>query len=164
MYVMAKKLSKKQTAYIHNRARGLSQRESAIMADYTERDASVVIETSPTVQQELARIRAETAENCGITKEDVVQMLVDAAGMAKMSADATGLVAAARELGKMLGFYAPEVKKTLVGVDKAEVKKIIEQMGDEELLKLAHARPIDGSFTRVPEQKLLEVSSDKAAE
>lgn len=146
------KLTGQQKTYVENVAKGVSQSRSAILAGYAPGGADVNvsrIEASPTVQQELARIRAETAKNSGVTKEDVVQMLMDAAQMAKMMADPQGLVAAARELGKMLGFYAPEVKKVTHGLDKNSLKQVLSEMTDDELQRVANARAIEGIATEV---------------
>jgi hypothetical protein len=85
----------------------------------------------------------------GVTKEDIVQMLQDAALLAKVRGESMGLVAAARELGKMLGFYAPEVKKVMHGMDKTQIKEALSQMSDEELYKLAHARTLEGEFKQL---------------
>lgn len=143
--------TEKQRKYAEARGKGLSREQSALMAGYTavEDPNTSRIEKAPAVQQELARIRKETAENTGITKEEVVGMLVEAATMAKLQGDPVGLVSAARELGKMLGFYAPEVKKTLHGVDQDSLKAALASMPDEELLKLANAKVIDGQAERV---------------
>jgi hypothetical protein len=123
------------------------------MAGYTyDRTDVEKIETrSVPVQEELARIRANTVKNTGVTKEEVVELLKAAAEMAKVQGDPAGLVAAARELGKMLGFYAPEVKKTLKGIDKNDLKRLLKEMPEDELLKLANATVIDGTATRVPD-------------
>lgn len=142
--------TKKQRAYAEARGRGLSRDQSAIMAGYHPEDVTNV-ERSDGVQQELAKIRAETAANTGITKEQVVELLIEAARMAQTMEDPTGLVAAARELGKMLGYYAPEVKKTLHGLDKEGIKKVLDEMSDEELIRLRNAKVIDGTSNRVPE-------------
>lgn len=143
--------SKRQTAYVDNRARGLSREASAILAGYPAgQEAGKQVEEQPTVAAELARIRALTAANANVTKEEVVQMLVDAASLAKFLGDPTGLVAAARELGKMLGFYAPEVKKIMHGMDKNQIKLALAEMSDEELYKIAHARAIEGEFKKLP--------------
>lgn len=141
------KLTDQQKTYVEARAKGVSRDQSALLAGYAKNTADPNVsrvESSPTVQQELARIRAETAKNSGVTKEDVVQMLMDAAQMAKMMADPTGLVGAARELGKMLGFYAPEVKKVTHGLDKNSLKQVLSEMTDEELQRIANARAIEG--------------------
>jgi len=147
-YTMA---SKRQNDYVTNRARGLSREASAILAGYPAgQEAGKQVEEQPSVAAELARIRAAMAVNSGVTKEEVVQMLQDAALLAKVQGDATGLVAAARELGKMLGFYAPEVKKIMHGMDKEQIKQALQDMSDDELYKIAHARTIEGEFAKLP--------------
>lgn len=141
--------------YVKHRARGLPRERSALLAGYTEKAPNLTrIEASPNVQVELARIRAETAENTGVTKEDVVELLKTAAELAKVQADPTGIVAAARELGKMLGFYAPEVKKITKGLDQQEFQKLLSNMPDDELLKIANARVIDVTAERIPEKEV----------
>lgn len=150
---MAAKPTKKQTAYVENVAKGLSRDQSAILAGFSPSSETTMIEKSPTIHAELARIRAETAANTGVTKEDVVEMLLSAANMAKMMADPQGLVAAARELGKMLGYYAPEVRKTLAGIDKDSLKAALNEMSDEELMRVANARTIDGQATKLLPEK-----------
>lgn len=150
------KVTKKQAAYAEQRARGLTRDQSALMAGYSNTEHGTEIEKSDGVKQELARIRAETAANCGITKEDVVKMLVDAAAAARLMSDPSGLVAAARELGKMLGFYAPE-KPQKSSINKDELKKALEEMGDEELLRIANARVIDGEARRVGNEGVSDV-------
>jgi hypothetical protein len=141
--------TEKTKKYVEARALGNSQERSALMAGYQDPGEGKKLEKKPNISEELARIRAETATNTGITREDVVGMLVDAGGMARIIGDVTGLVAAARELGKILGYYAPEVKKTLHGVDKATLKAALEELSDDELHKLAQARVIEGDFVRM---------------
>ena len=143
-----------QRRYAEQRARGLTRERSALLAGYTEKANLTEIERSTPVQEEIARIKALTVQNTRVTKEEVVEMLKTAAELARLQADSTGLVAAARELGKMLGFYAPEVRKTLRGVDKNDLRKLLSDMTDEELLKLANARVIDGTAERVDDKKV----------
>lgn len=150
---MARDLTDKQKKYVNSRARGLPREQSAILAGYGEAEGNWKrVEESPNVQEELAKIRSETAANIGITKDDVAQMLYSAYTMAVATGDAQAIVAAARELGKLLGHYAPTVNKTLIGYDKEGIKKALADMSDEELYKLAHARTIDGTAKREPER------------
>lgn len=145
-------MNKRQETYVTNRARGMSREASAILAGYPAgQEAGKQVEEQPSVAVELARIRAEMANTAGVTKDTIVEWLKTAAALATVQGDAAGLVAAARELGKMLGFYAPEVKRTLLGVDKQTLKRALEDMSDEELYKIAHARPINGESKRLPE-------------
>lgn len=151
------KTTPKQEKYVQARAKGQSRGQSAIIAGYAveglESPALSKIEGTPTVQERLAEIRAETAKNTKVTKEDVVQMLLDAAEMARVMADPNGMVAAARELGKMLGFYAPEVKKVTHGLDKGSLRQVMEELSDEDLQRLANSRAITSTATRVLEDK-----------
>ena len=144
---LRKNLSKKQKGYVDNVVKGISKDRSAIMAGATT-DAVKYFDVSPLVKAELARVRKEAIENTGVTKEEVVNMFMEAANFARILGDPMGLIAAARELGKMLGHYAPEVKKTLHGVDAATLRKALKDMNDDELYKLAHARTIEGEVVR----------------
>lgn len=150
-------MDSRQRAYVENRVRGLGRQQSAIMAGYGDyENAGVAVEDSQKVQAELARIRAETAKNTKITKEMVAEGLKTAADLAQQMADPQGMVAAWRELGKLLGFYAPEVKRLEKGINKKDLLAAMDQMSDEELLKLKGGRIVDGTVTertteRVPE-------------
>ncbi len=150
-----KKITKIQKGYAENLVKGMSKDRSAIMAGATT-DAVKRMEVSPLVKEELARIRKKVIENTGITKEEVVEMMMDAANMARITGDPMGLIAAARELGKMLGFYAPEVKKIEKNIDQASLRKALKDMNDDELFKLAHARTIDSTAERVPDVRQLQ--------
>lgn len=148
-------MNKRQKAYVQNRARGMSRERSAILAGYPAgQEAGKQVESMPTVQEELAKIRAQMADAAGVSKEDIVQMLMDAAALAKLQADPTALVGAARELGKMLGFYAPEVKKTISSIDKNDLRKALRDMQEDELYRLAYGQVIEG------EAKLVEDKTD----
>jgi hypothetical protein len=148
-----KKLTPKQEKYVEARLKGNGRNASAILAE-GNRNHATQLENSPTVQEELAKVRAAMAINSGVTKETVLEMLKSAADLAHLQGDATGLVAAARELGKMLGFYAPEVKKTLIGVDQMSLKKALQDMGEEELLRIAYAqtKTIEGESVRIEDK------------
>lgn len=147
---MKKKLSPQQEKYVKERAKGRTKTQSALLAGYApEADGHTGAEDSLPVQEKLAAVRKALAEKAGITKEEVVAMLMDAADMAKIMSDPHGMVAAARELGKMLGFYAPEVKKVTHGLDKNSLRLVLEEMKDEDLIRLANARAIEGQAERV---------------
>lgn len=147
-----KNLTPKAKGYVENVSKGIPKDRSAIMAGATT-DAVKSFDANPLVQTELTRIRREAVENTGVTKEKVVEMFMEAANFARILGDPMGLIAAARELGKMLGHYAPEVKKTLHGIDEAGLKKALKELNDDELYKLVHARTIDGESVRLLPEK-----------
>jgi phage terminase small subunit len=158
------KLTDQERKYAKNRARGVGRSQSAVLAGYSgDPHNAAKVEERPDVAEEIARLKAETAQNTKISKEAVAEGLKDAADMAKLMADPQGMVAAWRELGKLLGFYAPEVKKIEKGINKGELRKALEDLKDEDLMQLANGRVVEGEFKRVEEPKALpDLSKDGA--
>lgn len=148
-------MNERQEAYCQNRMKGISKQRSAVLAGYADVDkAGDQVEESQDVRVRLAELQRETAESAGVTKEMVIQGFLDAAATAKVQADATGMVAAWRETGKLLGYYAPEVKKIEKGISKSDMKKALEELSDDELLKLAKGRVYEGEYRRIPEKEV----------
>lgn len=148
------KMDPRRAHFAHDVARGVDRKASHIAAGFTgDKDNARKLEQDPEVAAEIARLRAETAKNCNITKEMVADGLRRAADMALSNLDATGMVAAWRELGKLLGYYAPEVRKIEKQINKKDLKAALEDLSDEELRQLSQGRVIDGQFKRIDEQR-----------
>lgn len=146
-----RELSKQQAIYVAARERGGNREQSAILAGYPAgQEAGKQVEKSELVQAELAKARTEMVASSGITKEQVVNGMMEAAEMAKTMADPQAMVRAWSELGKLLGHYAPEIKKVVHGLD-AESRDAIRRLDDTELHKLAKGRIIDSTATEVKE-------------
>lgn len=144
-----RELSKQQAIYVANRERGVSREQSAILAGYPEGSArGAKVEKSVTVQEELEKARQQLVEFTGITKEDVAAGLLTAANLAQTMADPQAMVRAWSELGKLLGHYAPEVKKHVHGLDE-ESRRALKGLPDDELHKLAKGKVIEGEFKDV---------------
>jgi len=142
-------LSKRQAKYVAARETGASKQRSAIMAGFSDTDKSGAhVENAPAVQEQLAIARAEFAKETGITKQAVLQGLMEAADMAKLLADPMAMVRAWSEIGKMMGHYAPEVKKHLHGLDK-ESRDALKALPDDQLHRLAKGTIIEGEFEEV---------------
>ena len=149
-----RELSKQQAIFVAARERGIPRRESAIMAGYKVDKSGKVpaqIEAGKAVQDALTRARAEMQAKTGITKEEVLQGLKDAAEMARVMADPQAMVRAFSELGKMLGFYEPEKKVVQHEMGK-QTMEALRMLSDEELLKLAKGRVIEGEVLEKKEE------------
>jgi len=147
-----RELSAQQASYVKNRATGLSRQASAIAAGYSDWDGcGKDVESSPVVQEALAVARKEYEVAGGVKKEDVMAGLLDAANMAKIMADPQAMIAAWREIGKMCGYYAPEVKKVEHEHSAKGLLGRLASLTDAELLSLAHGRVIDGEVSRLDE-------------
>ncbi|OSZ74612.1 terminase small subunit [Hydrogenophaga sp. IBVHS1] len=110
---------------------------AAVRAGYSERSARSIAHenmTKPALQAVLSERRGEVASRLQITREGVIQGLLDAVHLAKEQSNPAGMVAGLREIGKMLGYYAPEVKRVEVGLSATAERQRFEAMSDEELL------------------------------
>lgn len=138
--------------YVAARERGLTREDSAVMAGYpADQKAGEAAEKSPNVQDELAKARKAMAASTGITREEVLKGLKDAADMASTMADPQAMVRAWSEIGKMLGFYAPDKKVHVHELGKA-TQDALRNMADDELLRLAHGRVVEGIVTAKKEE------------
>ena len=72
----------------------------------------------------------------GLSRKKVMDMLVEAYDMAKLAGEPASMVAAARECGKMLGYYEPVRHKIDVNVSGNVVVERLNRMTDAELLEL----------------------------
>jgi phage terminase small subunit len=140
-------LTDKQLAYVDARGRGKGKRAAAAEAGYSNpQDISSDVENSPVVQEALTRERAAYRLVSGLSRQDVLDGFMDAINQAKLLADPNAQIAGWREIAKIHGYYAPEVKRVeLSGPQQRKVNQL-ESMSDEELLKLA---ALEGEFEEV---------------
>ena len=85
-----------------------------------------------------ARQSADAARLC-LRREDVLAGLLEAVEQARVQSNPMAMVSGLREIGKMLGFYAPEVKKVDLNVAGQVELKRMNQMSDAELLRIIAA-------------------------
>jgi phage terminase small subunit len=76
------------------------------------------------------------SERLGVTQQRVVEMLLESFQVAKQKAEPAAMVAAAREVGRLLGYYAPaQTKVTLDVAAEAEWGRL-GALSDQELFGL----------------------------
>jgi hypothetical protein len=143
-------LTEKQVAYIENRAFGMNKQDSAVVAGYSDAAKEAHrLEQLPAISEALAAERARNARMAGVSRQDVIDGMKEAIEQAKLLAEPMAQIAGWREIAKMLGFYAPEVKEfRLTGSQEAKVKEM-QRLTDDELLRLAEGEVIEGESTRV---------------
>lgn len=145
-------LTDMQTSYVENRAFGLNKQDSAVAAGYAKSSApstATQLEQLPAISEALAAERAKNARYAGVTRQEVIDGMKEAIAQAQMLAEPMAQIAGWREIAKICGLYAPEVKEfRLSGPQEAKVKEM-QSLTDEELLKLAESEIIEGESTRV---------------
>lgn len=138
-------LTDKQAAYVEERLNGKSKQKAAKAAGYSD---SVITQSaagkSAAVKQALMIAREELSTAAQIKRADVIEMLMEAYDMGKLMAESTAMTAAAREIGKMLGFYEPETVKFELSQEQMSMHNRLRMMSDEELLRIASGTVIEG--------------------
>jgi len=108
-----------------------SKAHAARLAGYPEDRARITAQRllqHPGVKAVIAEERAKLAEQWGIKRDQLVSMLLESH---RKAASSTEEIAAIREIGKLLGLYAPEHKEV---TNRSTDIHLIEQMSDEDLL------------------------------
>lgn len=143
-----KPLTKKQQTYIDEKMMGRSP--SVLLGNVQDCD------NSKRTQEELAKQQQLLALDVGITRQDVVNGIMEAINRAKLQAEPATEIAGWKEIGKILGHYAPEVKKVVLTDDQDKVIRKLESLTTAELLALAEQKKqlgigitINGEATRV---------------
>lgn len=91
---------------------------------------------NPKVSAELKKRQEADSERLRVSRENVVSMLLASFQMAKEQGEPAAMVSAARELGRLMGFYAPTQARFEVDLVSAAEKGRLEAMTDAELLRL----------------------------
>ena len=99
--------------------------------------ASVRLLANARVQKALQARQSADATRLSIQREDAIQGLLGAIAAAREKGDAGAMISGWREIGRMMGFYAPERREVEVttAAAKAELGRF-EEMSDAELLAI----------------------------
>jgi hypothetical protein len=140
-----KVLNEQELAYVRHRAAGLNQTAAARLAGYAEPSASGgQLDKRPHIIAAMA-VEAKAYEaQSDMKRKDVIEGIKAAIDQAVLMADPMAQIAGWRELAKICGYYAPEVKELKLSTDAQKLLKKFEDMTDEQLLELAarDAQPV----------------------
>lgn len=144
-------LTEKQRALIDHIANGESVYSAAKRAGYNDNGMSAyALLKDPAVQQLIAQRKAVVERQTGMTRQKVMNGLLEAAEMAKLMAEPSSMVAAWREIGKMCGYYAPV--ETRVRVEGNIVLDKMEKLTEAELLELVQGAQAQISQSITPQE------------
>lgn len=90
----------------------------------------------PDILAEVQAIQAVNRKNAEMSREDVMQRLLEAYQMAKLQDDPQSMIRAMGEVNRMCGHYAPEKKEILISGGATVMQAEIEALSKEELLRL----------------------------
>ena len=131
-----KPLTDMQLSYAAARARGESVPSAMAIAGYNDQPSyGYRMEKMPNIQQAIAEERKQYAKAAQMTRKKVIDMQLEAYDMARILAEPSSMVAAAREIGKICGFYETNININSNATIKHELHRF-EGMSDEELLRI----------------------------
>ena len=136
-------ISEAQDAYVEAILDGKSKAEAALSAGYSHRQSSSAAERSALVQNALAERREELSSATQITRVGVLNGILEAIEMARLQGEPLAMLAGFRDISKMMGYNAPEVKKVEVTSSQGRLRHKMQSLSDDDLLRLAEGGSID---------------------
>ena len=134
-------------------AQGETILSAAIRAGYNDGGTYAYrLAKDPAILKIYHREKEAYAAAVGMTRQKVMEGLLEAVEMAKIQADPTAMIAGWREVGKMCGYYEPVKKQIDVNLTGNVVMQRLNKLSDAELLKLIEtetANALEGEFVEV---------------
>lgn len=133
----SKPLTDKQKAFVKLWAEGESITSASARAGYND-GASIAYRMvkMPNVLALYHDYKAKYEAAGDMTRKKVMDMLLESYEMAKLMAEPSTMVAAAREVGKMCGYYAPVESRIKLDISGNVVVEKLNALTDEELVQL----------------------------
>ena len=135
----ARLLTTRQTRFVEEYLVDGNGTQAAIRAGYSASgayaEASRLLRNAEVASAIKTRQEADSAR-LRLSRERVVTMLLEAFEKAKEQAEPAAMVSAARELGRLMGFYAPARIEATLEVGPAAERQRLEAMSDAGLVLL----------------------------
>lgn len=130
-------LTDQQKLFVEQIIKGKAPNVAARIAGYAAPDTQgYQIVKSPKVQEAIRFLYKRHEAAAEMTRKKVMDGLLEGIEMAKLQADAGNMISGWREIGRMCGYYAPEVKKIDINISAKRVIDKLETLSDEDLLKM----------------------------
>lgn len=133
----------KQRTFAEHYALDHNGAAAAVRAGYAKgsaRQTASDLLAKPEVQALVSKHEALAAERLGVTKERVLAELEAAVELARQKGDVMAMISGWREIGKMIGAYAPERKRVEVSLEGDKLRAQYEATSDQELLAIGEGK------------------------
>lgn len=143
-------MERRRELYVQRRALGIPQERAAEDANLTLKQAQN-FEKSPSYQLMYRNALDKADQEFSYSLNDVLKGLHEAVELAKKVSEPSSIVAAWREIAKIMGYYAPERKLVHLTAEGELTMSTMRQLSDDELLRLAAqgVRVIEGEVKRL---------------
>lgn len=140
-------LTEQRAKYLEARGIGMNPARAAAYAGYANPNVyAYKLEEDPEIKEALAKVQAQNAQISKMTRRKVTDIVLEAIEMARLVQDPTAMIRGAQELNKMCGYYAPEKKELELTGPKDRVRRELERLSEEELVRLASGEVIEGEY------------------
>lgn len=130
-------LTAQQKIFVEAVVKGKSPQTAARMAGYSQPEAQgKAIALSPKIAAAVAYLHKKHEKVADMSRKKVMDGILESIEMAKIQADPGNMIAGWKEIAKMCGYYAPEVKKIDLNITTKRVIDKLETLSDDELVKL----------------------------
>ena len=132
-------LTAKQARFIDEYLVDANGTQASIRAGYGAAGARVAAHrllTNVAISSAIEARRQADSARLALTRQNVLQQLMDAFGLAREMGQPAAMVAAARELGRLMGFYAPGKVESIVSRANAFEKEYVQRLTDDELMSM----------------------------
>ena len=133
-------LTPKQKRFIDEYMVDRNGAAAAVRAGYSARcakEAAYELLTKAHILAVLREKEAAEAERLQLSRENALEGFLEAVALAQAKADPGAMIAGWREIGKMLGFYAPELRSVKLSTESKVIWAMYEALSDQELLAIA---------------------------
>lgn len=137
-------VTEKQGAFVEAKMSGLNDKQAKEVSGYKGDPTKVA-----SIRDQLNAARRWLTNTTQITRLDVIEGVIDGIEMARMQGDSGNVIKGWTEVGKILGHYAPEIKKIELSMEQGRLKSKFEALTDEELLAISQGVTIDGDCTEI---------------
>lgn len=140
-------LNSKQLRFVEEYCISHSAADAARKAGYSAKTAYAIGAENlrkPQIKAAIQTRQTATALELKITRQQVIADILEAIQTAKLQSNPIAMIQGARELGKLMGFYSPELVEIHMSTNDAVLKARYEAMSDEELMSV-----IDGQCETV---------------
>jgi phage terminase small subunit len=146
-------LNAKQERFVQAFALHGNGSKAAREAGYSPKTAAQISSENlkkPEIVEALSAFRKGIEAELQINKQKVLEEIQRAISIAQAQGDASAMIAGWREIGRLCGYYAPEVKKIDLDISGKRVIDRLELLSDAELMEMVTISPIDEYVSDIP--------------
>lgn len=130
-------LTEQQRLFVDQIIKGKPPIVAARIAGYAQPESqATTIAKSPKVAAAIQFLYKRHEAAAQMTRKKVMDGMLEAIDMARLQADAGNMISGWREIGRMCGYYAPEVKKIDINITAKRVIDKLETLSDDDLVKM----------------------------